>query len=389
MELVKNLEDCCGCRTCEQVCPKGAISMVEDKAGFLYPHIDDKKCIDCGLCLKKCAFQSGYPTRKEFEPFYGYGARHKFEDVYTHSRSGGAFVAISDVIIEKNGIVYGADFDEKEGFYKVSHRAATTPEERDRLCKSKYVQSDLKDSFSRIKEQLINGETVLFTGTGCQVGALYKYLGKEYENLYTIDIVCHGTPSPKLWKEFLKLREKEFGGKVTQVEFRDKERKGWEKHFETIWIDENPHTSRIYSKVCFGTMRDSCYNCKYTNQNRVGDITIADFWGHEKAIGELWDDDKGISLVLVNNSHGMDLWNQAKDDMEIVDVTGYPFRHSNMKKPTARKPAYVNFADELDKKGIKYVVRKYAEYEPQNRYKNKFNNIVKGIKKKVKKIIRK
>lgn len=366
MELVKRREDCCGCRTCEQVCPKGAITMVPDQAGFLYPQIDDSKCINCGLCLKKCAFQSGYPRRKEYEPFYGYGGRHKKESVYSHSRSGGAFVAMSDVILQKQGIVYGADFDETEGFYKVSHRMAQTSEERDRLCKSKYVQSDLKDSFSKIKTQLEAGKVVLFTGTGCQVGALHQFLGKEYENLYTIDIVCHGTPSPKLWKEFLKMREKEFHGKVTNVEFRDKKTKGWKKHFETIWINGKPYTSRIYAKICFGSARPSCYECKYANQNRVGDITIADFWGHENAIGEKWDDDKGISLVLVNNAHGMELWNTAKEDMDYVDVTGYPFRHSNMKAPTKRKPDYVEFDNELSNKGMKYIAKKYAEYTPQN-----------------------
>lgn len=175
------------------------------------------------VCVsKKCAFQSGYKTRKEFEPFYGYRARHKSEDGYMKSRSGGAFVALSDWVLEHNGSVFGAGYDEKEKFYKVVHKEVATCEQRDEFWCSKYVQGDLNDVFPRIKEALEQGRKVLFSGTGCQVGALYSYLPKEYDNLYTIDIVCHGVPSPKMWKDFLKMREKELHGKAEVVQFRDK-----------------------------------------------------------------------------------------------------------------------------------------------------------------------
>lgn len=382
MELVQQKKMCCGCRTCEKICPQKAIHMEPDKCGFLYPIIDKRKCVDCGLCLKKCAFQSGYRTRKEFDPFYGYGARHKKEEGYMESRSGGAFVALSDWIINHGGVVYGAGFDEKEGFYKVVHKEAKTFEQRDEFRCSKYVQSDLGDVFPRIKEELEKGELVLFSGTGCQVGALYSYLGKDFENLYTIDIVCHGVPSPKMWKDFLKMREKEFHGKVEQVQFRDKKKYGWTPHYESIKINGKMQYSRIYGKLFSkGYYRPSCFCCVYTNQNRPGDITIADFWGHEKAIPGVWDDEKGISLVLVNNRHGMEWWKNSNQELEYIDCTGYPFRHTNMKRPTKKPETYENFWKDYQEKGFEMVVKKYADYQPENYWKKRISSLFKKEKK--------
>lgn len=367
MELVKKKEDCCGCRTCEKVCPVGAITMKPDECGFLYPEIDKEKCIDCGLCLKKCAFQSGYEKRKEYEPFYGYGARHKAEEIYTNSRSGGAFTAISDCILAENGAVYGAGFDETQGISYVMHKRAVTKEERDEFRGSKYVQSDLSDVFVQIKKDLEEDRKVLFTGTGCQVGALYKYLGREYTQLYTVDIVCHGTPSPKIWADFIKMRENELRGKVEKADFRDKKKFGWKAHRETLWVNGKAHSSRIYTKLFYKEYsRPSCYQCIYANKNRAGDITIADFWGHEKALQEQWDDDKGISLVLVNNAQGMALWDMAKKDLEYTDCTGYPFRHMNMKHPTKISDNYEEFWEDYKKQGFEYCLKKYADYESKS-----------------------
>lgn len=364
MELVKRKENCCGCRTCEKVCPKQAIQMKPDVGGFLYPVIDSEKCIDCGLCLKKCAFQSGYKKRKEFEPFYGYGARHLSEEEYKKSRSGAAFAALSDRILEENGVIYGAGFDEEQGFFYVKHKAAVTAEQRDEFRGSKYVQSDLNDVFPRIKEDLEAGKTVLFSGTGCQVGALYSYLPKEYENLYSVDIVCHGTPAPAIWADFLHMREEEYKGSITNVDFRDKLKYGWTAHRETISIDGKPVSSRIFGSIFSQgvSYRPSCFECVYANKNRPGDITIADFWGHEKALGEKWDDDMGISLCLVNNAHGMELWEKARVDMEWIDCTGYPFRHTNMKHPTARPEKYDEFWKDYEEQGFPYVVGKYTKH---------------------------
>ena len=283
------------------------------------------------------------------------------------SRSGGAFVALSDYILTKNGSVYGAGYDEKEGLYRVVHKEATDTRQRDELRCSKYVQSDLGNTFTKIKQQLEAGKTILFSGTGCQVGALYQFLPKEYDNLYTIDIVCHGVPSPKMWKDFLKMREQEFHGKVEAVQFRDKKKFGWTPQHETIQIGGKEYSSRIYGKLFSKAyFRPSCFQCIYTNQNRPADITIADFWGHEKAIPGVWDDEKGISLVLINNNKGLNWWNEAKKDLNYIDCTGYPFRHGNMKRPTKKPETYEQFWKDYKEQGFKNVVKKYADYEPQN-----------------------
>lgn len=365
MELVKKKEDCCGCRTCEKVCPKQAITMVEDECGFLYPRIDESKCVNCGLCLQKCAFQSGYKKRKEFEPFYGYGARHKSEKVFMRSRSGGAFVAISSYIIEQKGVVYGVGYSEEKGFHRVIHKRATTKRARNEFCGSKYVQSDMQDTFPSIKRDLENGKLVLFSGTGCQVGALHTYLGKEYDNLYTIDIVCHGVPSPKIWDDFLTMREKEYGQPIKAVNFRNKRKYGWKANGETITFENRKVSSKIYCKLFTRSVmfRPSCYNCAYVNKNRPGDITLADFWGHEAALADKWDDDKGISLVLVNNKHGMKIWEETREQMEWVDCTGHPFRHQNMKRSTTKSEQYDEFWQDYIAHGFEYCAEKYANYK--------------------------
>ena len=368
MELVKKKENCCGCRTCEKVCPKQAITMVEDACGFLYPQIDESECINCGLCLQKCAFQSGYKTRKEFEPFYGYGARHKLEKIYMRSRSGGAFVAISSHIIEQKGVIYGVGYSEDKGFHRVIHKRATSKRSRNEFCGSKYVQSDLEDTFPSIKKDLENGKIVLFSGTGCQVGALHTYLGKEYENLYTIDIVCHGVPSPKIWDDFLTMREKEYGQSIKAVNFRNKRKYGWKAHRETLHFKDQKVSSRIYSKLFSQRIlfRPSCYKCVYANTKRPGDITIADFWGHEAALGDRWNDNKGISLVLVNNKHGMKIWEESRDQMDWVDCTGYPFRHQNMKRSTTKSERYEEFWEDYVQHGFEYCAEKYANYKTKS-----------------------
>lgn len=370
MDLIKKKENCCGCRTCEKVCPKDAIQMKADECGFLYPEIDSEKCVDCGLCLKKCAFQSGYKKRKEFEPYYAYGVRHKDERALMNSRSGGAFTAISNSVLREHGIVYGAGFDQERQPYYIKHMGATTKEERNKLRGSKYVQSDLNDVFPEIKEKLEQGQTVLFSGTGCQVGALYAYLPKEYENLYTIDIICHGVPSPKLWEDFLHMREKEKGGKAERAAFRNKKRYGWKAHKETVVIGGQPYTSRIYTRLFYGcNIRPSCLNCAYANTNRPADITLADFWGHEKAMPDVWDDDKGISLVLINNSHGMQLWENSRNEVDEVEVTGYPFRHRRLHAPMEKPKNYDQFWKDYAKKGFEYCSEKYSNHkmeEPRN-----------------------
>lgn len=365
MKLVQDKEKCCGCRTCELVCPQSAITMQEDEHGFLYPQIDQEKCIECGLCLKKCAFQNGYQSRKEFEPELGFAARHKDMDIMMESRSGGAFTAVTDLILQQGGTIYGAGYDDEQGYYKVCHKRADNPKGRDEFRGSKYVQSNLNDVFVQVKQDLEQGLKVVFSGTGCQVGALHTYLGKEYENLYTMDIVCHGVPSAKVWKDYLTLREREKNGKVTAVDFRDKKKYGWKTQKEVICIDGKPIPSRLYAKLFQKALvlRPSCFQCIYSNRNRVGDITLADFWGHEEAVSGFAEDNKGVSLVMVNTEKGKEIWESAMEAMDTIECTGYPYRHTRMKTPVPKPENYDEFWNDYDDKGFEFVLKKYCDYE--------------------------
>ena len=398
MELLKNPAKCCGCRTCEHVCPKSAITMKEDEHGFLYPHIDEKACVDCGLCLKKCAFQNGYKTRKEFEPAYGYAARHKDLDTMMQSRSGGAFTAVSDWILEQGGVVYGAGYDEKKGFFKVCHKRAVDQAQRNEFRGSKYVQSDLNDVFVLVKQDLEEGRNVLFSGTGCQVGALHAFLGEEYDNLLTMDIVCHGVPSPKFWADFLDMRKRETKGEITAVDFRDKTKYGWKAHRESITVGDKKVSSRLYTKVFYldTAARPSCFECIYANRNRCGDLTIADFWGHEDAVPGFAEDNKGVSLVMVNTAKGKAAWDVAENAMDTIDCTGYPYRHVNMKRPTPRPDNYDEFWSDYLERGFDFIMKKYCDYEvvtwqqaKRIQYQKKLKKFFRKVKKKIRKILKK
>lgn len=392
MELVKDPGKCCGCGACEQVCPKSAITMQEDKHGFLYPQIDGAKCVDCGLCLKTCAFQSGYPTRKEYDPPFGYAARHKDPEILMNSRSGGAFTAISDQILKMGGVIYGVGY-EGRGYRKVVHKRAQTARERDEFCGSKYVQSDMRQVYRQVKQDLQDGRWVLFTGTGCQTGALHKFLGKEYDRLLTMDLVCYGVPSPKVWRDFLDMREREERRRISAVDFRDKKKFGWKTHRETITVGKKKISSRLYTKIFIKALatRPSCFECVYVNQNRVGDITIADFWGHEEAVPGFAQDDRGVSLVMVNTEKGKQIWEMARDDLDVEECTGYPYRHSRMQTPTAKPKQYDEFWQDYRDRGFDYIMKKYCGYDvilPED-WKKKVRKLAGKCKRKLKKVLKK
>ncbi len=224
-------KDCCGCTACASICVHDAITMEPDALGFLYPMVDKSKCVDCGQCDKVCQFNDNYDRSLNLEQPIAYAARHKEIDEVMKSRSGAAFVAISDYILEQGGVVYGAGYKDH---FRVVHKRATTKEERDEFRGSKYVQSDLTGVFRQVKEDLKNGLTVLFSGTPCQTSGLNSYVGKKLrENLILIDIVCHGVPAPFLWRDYIAYLEKKQGDEIVTVNFRDKELFGWKAHKES------------------------------------------------------------------------------------------------------------------------------------------------------------
>lgn len=229
---IQNPKDCCGCTACASICAHDAITMEPDALGFLYPKVDESKCIDCGLCEKVCQFNDHYDTSLNLPQPDVYGARHKNMQEVETSRSGAAFIAISDWILAHGGVVYGAAYTDH---FRVVHKRATTKEERNEFKGSKYVQSDLTDVFRQVKKDLKEGRIVLFSGTPCQTSGINAYVGRRLrENLYLVDIICHGVPSPYIWRDFIAYLEKKQGDEIVWVNFRDKQQFGWAAHHETF-----------------------------------------------------------------------------------------------------------------------------------------------------------
>ena len=232
MIRISNPADCCGCTACASICNHNAISMQPDVLGFLYPVVDKDKCTECGLCEKVCAFHDNYDKSMNLVKPEAYAARHKDMKEVETSRSGATFIAISDYIIENGGVVYGAGYADH---FRVVHKRAVTKEERDEFKGSKYVQSDLTGVFRQVKEDLRKGFIVMFSGTPCQTAGLHSYVGKKLrENLFVVDIVCHGVPGPYIWKDYLAYLEKKHGSEICYVNFRDKGMFGWRAHKETF-----------------------------------------------------------------------------------------------------------------------------------------------------------
>lgn len=224
--------DCCGCTSCASICAHDAITMQPDDLGFLYPIVDNTKCVECGLCEKVCTFNDDYDISLNLSQPDAYAARHKNMDEVETSRSGAAFIAISDWIIAHNGVVYGVGYADH---FRVVHKRALTKKERDEFKGSKYVQSDLTGIFRQIKKDLEEGRIVLFSGTPCQTSGLNSYISKKLrENLYLVDIVCHGVPSPYMWRDYIAYLEKKQGDEICQVNFRNKQKFGWNAHRETF-----------------------------------------------------------------------------------------------------------------------------------------------------------
>lgn len=326
--LCGNKSDCCGCTSCYSVCPVNAITMEADKEGFLYPHIDEDKCISCNTCVRVCAFKSDienctYGKEKSKEDIKVYAVKHKDENVRKLSRSGGVFSALTSEILREKGVIYGCILNENK---EAVHFRATTEKERDAMRGSKYVQSDMTGIFKQVRSDLDNDMQVLFSGTSCQIAGLKSFLRKDYENLICIDIVCHGVPSPKVWKDYLEWQEQKNAARCKVVNFRNKVDYGWPAHIETLIMERNDGKkkrvdSRIYTKLFYShnTLRLSCSKCPYKSIYHPGDITIADYWGINKAAPG-FNDNKGVSLVIVNSEKGMKIFRLIMEFLDFCET---------------------------------------------------------------------
>ena len=362
---IKDKHDCCGCTACESICPHSAITMKPDVLGFKYPEVDKEKCTNCGLCEKVCAFNDNYDKSLNLTEPIAYAARHKDISEMMKSRSGAAFVALSDYVLDNGGVVYGAGY---KGHFVVSHKRATSKSERDEFRGSKYVQSDLTGIFKQVKEDLKNGLTVLFSGTPCQTSGLNSFVGKKLrEKLYLVDIVCHGVPGPKMWQNYLEYLEQKNKRKIIAVDFRDKEHYGWTAHKESFLFDGftsftsfTSFTYVFYQHIAF---RMSCGNCHFCNLKRPSDLTLADYWGWQRTDKDFNADDNGCSLVLLNTEKGVGLFENVKDKMNVIPAKLENVMQPNLEHPSVFHPKRLDFERDYEKHGFKYVLKKYG-HEP-------------------------
>lgn len=298
---------CCGCSACVQVCPLQCISVFEDNEGFLYPRVDESRCIDCGKCEKACPILHQSAAIK---PLRVYAAKNDNEEIRLSSSSGGIFTLLAEATIEKGGVVFGARFDEQ---WEVIHDYTENKEGVSAFRGSKYVQSRMGNNYSRVETFLKRGRTVLFSGTPCQVAGLKLFLHREYDKLLTVDFVCHGVPSPKVWKRY--LAERVENNQIRNIDFRSK-KEGWKKYNFSLSLsmdgreDTTLSTSVFYENIYMRAfladliLRPSCYACSFKSSQSGSDITIGDFWGIENVLPKM-DDDKGCSLVLLNNEKSL------------------------------------------------------------------------------------
>ena len=342
MPVIIDEERCSGCTACVNACPMKCISMVENEDGFLYPIIDEEKCIGCNLCVRCCGISSSDQPR--MEPISTLAAVNKNYNERMRSSSGGVFSLLAKQVLSENGVVYGAAMS--EDCRTVNHIRIDNLKKLHRILGSKYLQSELGEIFKQVKKDLLDGLSVLFSGTPCQINGLVLFLGEEYQNLYTVDVVCHGVPSKLLWQQYLDYHEKKQHSKVLDVSFRYKT-ESWRK-FGLKRIDDKwkevviPSGDDLFMRFFLNNycLRESCYRCS-AKTFRLADISLGDFWGIEQVAPEM-DDNHGTSLVLIRTDKGNSIFQKIKNETECSFVKyeegvreNYP-EYKSVNRPTQR-----------------------------------------------------
>ena len=321
IKLFNVKEECCGCGACAAVCSNGAIDMRTDEEGFLYPVVADDKCVECGACVSVC--RAGVGKIKASDNVSAFAAYCIDESIRKSSSSGGIFSILAEEVLRHGGVVYGAAFDER---FSVKHIAVDKVSELPRLRGSKYVQSDIGDCFADVKRNVLAGKQVLFSGTPCETAGMMNYLGGRHENLLTVDLVCHGVPSPAVWDAYVReiCGAKDYAD-IKRISFRDKTISWREYSVLFVFKDNTEHRRAMkddpYMQGFLRNLylRPSCHACRFKGDNRTSDITLADFWGIEKVMSEMYDG-RGTSLVLTNTKKGLKFLARIKDKMRIADA---------------------------------------------------------------------
>lgn len=363
------VQNCSSCGACANVCGRNAISMRLDVEGFYRPVIDSEKCIECGACERICPWNKEIlnPNKSSNNP-KTLAAFAKDESIRLQSSSGGIFSILAERILENGGVVVGVAQITPTHF---GHIVVENKEDLKKLRGSKYVQADANFIYKEVRSLLKSGRKILFSGTPCQVAALYAVLGNAATsvNLFTVDIVCHGTPSVKVFEKYIKELEKENSALVASSRFRDK-RMGWNgymlQHCFKSGKSVSEHHSRskymrlFLSRICQNL---SCDDCHYRKLPRIADITLGDYWGVSKYHPEM-DDDKGTSVILLNTKHGVDLFNSISDKIKQCEskveyaVAGNPC----IVRSSKQHPKRAEFFADLDKYSLDDLIKKYCPY---------------------------
>lgn len=370
---IKNAENCSGCSACASVCPRSCITLELDHEGFLYPHIDTNKCIDCGKCVDICPINN--PVSVETIKPQAFAAWNQNEEIRKNSSSGGMFTLLAEKILKDGGAVFGASLT--ENFRAVHHIQVENTDDLKYLRGSKYLQSVTGDSYIQAKNCLDEGKPVLFTGTPCQIAGLHAYLGKDYPLLYTQDIICHGVPSTKVWGRYVDYRESEANSKTQGLFFRHKEQ-GWKKFSVQFEFENCSKYRETLRKDLFMRgfladlyLRPSCHKCAFKGITRTADITLADFWGVNKLEPEM-DDDQGTSLVLIHSKKGYRLFEAVKEQLKYKSIDLESAVAANSAAITSAKPHKnrEGFFLHLEKEPFPKLISHCLHESPSTRAKN-------------------
>ena len=385
----KQLNTCYGCRACEGACPKGAIEIKPDSEGFLYPVLNKEHCVNCGICEKVCPFASD-DFSSDAQAVYA--VQYKETEKLMASSSGGAFSAVADYVLQKGGYVAGSVYDEN---LKVVHIIGNNENDVARMRGSKYVQSDTADTFNQAKALLEKGELLLYTGTPCQIAGLKAFLCKDYENLITVDLICHGVPSQKLFNDAISLHEKRVGGKAVYFNFRDKQSNGWITRGTVCFnVGSKAKIKKIspyddyyyYYYLQNSVSRMSCYSCKYAQKKRVSDITIGDFWNIEKALPN-FDSRDGVSVMILNTEKSKEIFTEISEKLNFEESTIEIAANGNgnLQRPTEMPAKRVETYKKINSIGFENAAKqdcKLSYIKPAVK-----RMVPKTLKKKIKKLI--
>ena len=389
-------EKCTGCQACRQICPQNAILMIEDDEGFLYPVKDEKKCTKCDLCTKICPIINDIEVKNRLKKQIVEVVSHKEKEIVSKSSSGGAFTSIVQAFCDEDYVIFGVSYEDK---FKVVHTYVESISDIEKFRKSKYVQSNIKDSYIEVKRFLNQKKKVLFSGTPCQIAGLKKYLNRDYENLLCIDLLCHGVPSQKIFDKYINYMERKHKDNIKRISFREKVfKRKWNSKNTIIEFDkgkkiienseENYFLKGFHNNLFH---RPSCKECKFANPKRYSDITIADCWGIEQIYSDL-DVHEGQSLMIINTEKGKKILEKIHSSQNIRKLTLEFAIQSNsqFRQPTSFNKNRKEFFENLEKIEFDKLIKKYIKTD----YKIKIKQIIyymvpKKIIEKCKKVRRK